>query len=165
LLFLPVAKATAMVVTAATTKVAARALEGAAFVATRGAEEEGGEGRTRQSTLCGRWEWGDKGHATPRPPLSFSLLLGILCCDVPSCGDGNNEGSDGSDNKGGGDSGGDGDSGDSCSEGDGNGSGDGNGRCDDCAESNDAGECGGGGSDNDGCRDGRGEGNGSLLTL
>jgi hypothetical protein len=131
--------ATAMVVMAATTKAAARALEGAAFVATRGA------GEMRKSSLCGRWEWGDKGHATPCPPLSFSLLLGILCCDVPSCGDGNGEGSDGSDNEGGGDSGGDGDSGDSCGEGDGNGSGDGNGRCDDCAESNGAGECGGGG--------------------
>ncbi len=42
MLFLPAATATAMVVMAATTKAATRALEGAAFVAMRGAGEEGG---------------------------------------------------------------------------------------------------------------------------
>jgi hypothetical protein len=36
-------------------QIAARALEGAVFVATRGAGEEGGG---RQSTLGGRWEVG-----------------------------------------------------------------------------------------------------------
>ena len=52
LLFLPAATATAMVVTAAATKAAARALEGAAFVATHGAGEEGG-GRDNQHYVGG----------------------------------------------------------------------------------------------------------------
>ncbi len=68
--------------------------------------------------------------------LTFSLLLGILCCAVPSCGNGDSNGGDG------GCSDGDGDG-----SADGGGSGDGNGHCDDCAESIGIGKCGRGGSD------------------
>ena len=52
MLFLPAATATAMVVTAATTKAAARSLEVASFVATHGAGEEGG-GRDNQHYVGG----------------------------------------------------------------------------------------------------------------